>query len=106
MDGDSVVVGTDGLFDNVFDLELAAAVSYFKRAEDSAEKVAEGLAKLAHLNAKLESDTPFAVGAREAGKPRPGGKMDGVSVIVAHVQKAATSLPAAPMMPSWDAKLA
>ena len=94
--GDSVVVGTDGLFDNVFDWETAAAVSMFKKAGDSSQLVAEQLAKLAHMNANMtEGDTPFAVGAREAGRPRPGGKMDDISIIVAHVLDAATSPPAA-----------
>ena len=105
--GDSVVVGTDGLFDNLFDWETAAAVSLFKRAGDNPQRIAEQLAALAHATAKqTEGDTPFAVGAREAGRPRPGGKMDDISVIVAHVEEAAVSPPAAPVVPLWDVKLA
>ena len=101
------MVGTDGLFDNLFDWETAAAVSMFQRAGDSPQKVAEQLAALAHATAKqTEGDTPFAVGAREAGRPRPGGKMDDISVIVAHVQEAAASPPVDAMVPSWDVKLA
>lgn len=105
--GDSVVVGTDGLFDNLFDWETAAAVLMFQKAGDSSQEVAEQLAKLAHATAKqTEGDTPFAIGARQAGRPRPGGKMDDISVIVAHVQEAAASPPAAPVVPSWDVELA
>lgn len=50
---DSVVVGTDGLFDNVFHWEVAAAVTMFKGAGDSSQLVAEQLAKIARLNILL-----------------------------------------------------
>ena len=101
--GDFVVVGTDGLFDNMHDWETTAAVSMLRSAGNSSQRVAEQLAYLAHLKAmQTEGDTPFAIGSREAGRPRPGGKIDDISVIVAHVQEAATLLPAAPAVPSWD----
>ena len=86
--GDTVVVGTDGFLDNVFDLEKAAAVSVFKG--DNAQTVAEQLADLARINANLtEGDSPFAASARAVGKVWSGGKMDDITVIVAQVQEAA-----------------
>ena len=95
--GDFVVVGTDGLFDNMHDWETAAAVSVLRSTGNSSQRVAEQLAYMARLKAmQTEGDTPFAIGSREAGRPRPGGKMDDISVIVAHVQEAA------PAVPSWD----
>lgn len=88
--GDTVVVGTDGLFDNMFEWEKAAAVSLFKGDGDSPQTVAERLAALAHFNAQLtEGDSPFAASARAAGKAWAGGKMDDITVIVAQVQEAA-----------------
>ena len=68
--GDIVLFNTHGVPDNVFDLEKAAAVSVFKEGGDSTQKVAEQLADLARVNAKLtEGDSPFAASAREGGKP-------------------------------------
>ena len=88
--GDTVVVGTDGFLDNVFDLEKAAAVSVFRGDGDNAQTVAERLADLARINAKLtEGDSPFAASTRAAGKAWSGGKMDDITVIVAQVQEAA-----------------
>ena len=84
--GDTVVVGTDGFLDNVFDLEKAAAVSVFKG--DNAQIMAEQLADLARINANLtDGDSPFAASARAAGKAWSGGKMDDITVIVAQVKK-------------------
>ena len=90
--GDTVVVGTDGFLDNVFDCEKAAAMSVFRG--DNAQTVAERLADLARINANLtEGDSPFAVSARAAGKAWSGGKMDDITVIVAQVQEAVVAQP-------------
>ena len=84
--GVSVVVGTDGLLDNIFDEETAAAATRFRQGGDSCQAVAKQLAELARCVTKqAEGNTPFAVAAREVGKIRPGGKVDDITVIVAHV---------------------
>lgn len=57
--GDSVVVATDGLLDNIFLGE--------------------------HNSQQTEGDTPFAVGARAAGKAWAGGKIDDIAILVVHV---------------------
>ena len=83
--GDSVVVGTDGLLDNMFEKETAAYVTLLRQSGNS-QAAAQQLAELAHCRAKqTEGDTPFAFAARQAGRARPGGKMDDITVIVAHV---------------------
>lgn len=81
-----MVVATDGVFDNVFDSEVAAAVTLHRHQSDSCSKVAEKLALLARSNAlKTQGNTRFGVGAREAGKNWDGGKMDDITVLVAHI---------------------
>ena len=54
-----MLFSTDGLPDNVFDLEKAAAVSVFRGVGDSTQTVAEQLADLARINAKLRGTTPL-----------------------------------------------
>ena len=84
--GDVIIVGTDGLLDNVFEDEMMAAVTLLKEQGDSGQTVAEGLARLACLNAGLEEgNSPFAKGAREAGMAYSGGKIDDITVMIAFV---------------------
>lgn len=86
MAGDIIVVGTDGLLDNVFDEEIKAAVTLLKEQGDDATEVAVTLAKLARGNAeRTEGDSPFAKGAREVGKAWCGGKIDDTTVMIAFV---------------------
>eukprot|EP00270_Netrium_digitus_P003069 TRINITY_DN1348_c0_g1_i3.p1 TRINITY_DN1348_c0_g1~~TRINITY_DN1348_c0_g1_i3.p1 ORF type:complete len:367 (-),score=97.07 TRINITY_DN1348_c0_g1_i3:41-1141(-) len=96
--GDTLVMGSDGLFDNVFDRDLAAVVSIFGgRDEVSAARTSAALAALA---AKKSLDTayesPYVVEAvskgqdlplwqRVLGKKLMGGKPDDITVVVAHV---------------------
>ncbi len=63
-----------------------AAVTMLRRQGDSSATVAEKLAKLAPSKAVMtQGDTLFAVGKREAGKNWDGGRMDDITVIVAHI---------------------
>ncbi|OUS44093.1 phosphatase 2C-like domain-containing protein [Ostreococcus tauri] len=115
--GDIVVLGSDGLFDNVFDEEIAAvATEAYGRASDEASgagaaaqalvKVARGHAEdkkydspYAREMAKSETDkggAPKAVGLfgglnKMLGGGSLGGKMDDITVIVAGVVQTSES---------------
>ncbi|CAA7406240.1 unnamed protein product [Spirodela intermedia] len=91
--GDTVVVGSDGLFDNVFDQEIVSIVS----ASDDVVDAAKALADLASKHS-LDSgfDSPYSLEARTRGFDVPawkkvlggkltGGKPDDITVIVGRV---------------------
>lgn len=96
--GDTVVMASDGLFDNVFDKDLASIVKVF--GGGSAACVSRTATALATLAAKHASDgeymAPYTLEALAHGKDVPmwqkmmgkkysGGKLDDISVIVAQV---------------------
>ncbi len=85
--GDTVVLATDGLFDNLYPEEVASIVH---EAKASGRKPGE----LAHILAKItlevatdnKRDTPFSYGARQVGFPHEyGGKMDDVTIVCSYV---------------------
>ncbi|KAM1099265.1 hypothetical protein TB2_005766 [Malus domestica] len=93
MEGDTIVMGSDGLFDNVFDHEIVSTVTGYR---DVAE-AAKALANLAN-NHSLDSnfDSPYSMEARSKGFEPPlwkkilgmkltGGKPDDITVIVGQV---------------------
>ncbi|XP_027933200.1 probable protein phosphatase 2C 26 isoform X2 [Vigna unguiculata] len=93
MEGDTIVMGSDGLFDNVFDHEIVQTIVKHK---DVAE-TAKSLANLASSHA-LDSnfDSPYSLEARSRGFKPPlwkkilgmkltGGKVDDITVIVGQV---------------------
>ncbi|TXG60273.1 hypothetical protein EZV62_014846 [Acer yangbiense] len=84
--GDVVVVGTDGLLDNMFPYEIEEILS---RTQDDKNvgKLAKTIAKYASYNATDRySDSPFSRAHKLAGtKPRLGGKIDDISVVVAKI---------------------
>ena len=81
-----MVVATDGMLDNVFESEVAAAVTLLRSQGETSAEVAKKLSELAHSNAlKTQGDTPFGLGAREVGKTWSGGKMDDITVLVAYM---------------------
>jgi len=72
--GDVVVLGTDGLFDNVFDGELASTVMHSLMAGRS-PSTAEHIASLARIpRCRPRALSPFARAAMEAGYRSPGGR--------------------------------
>ncbi|CAK9325257.1 unnamed protein product [Citrullus colocynthis] len=88
--GDIIVVGTDGLLDNVFAKEIVEvlAAEVAETAKDSARLLAE----LAWYNSlDVLKDGPFAVKARKAGRSHRGGKIDDITVVVAKVTAASFS---------------
>lgn len=95
--GDILVMGTDGLFDNLWDDQLKAIVAAETRAAPrdapTATRVAQALADTAHGNAVNRSfKSPWAVEAANAGVlpifdrffPR-GGKLDDCTVVISFV---------------------
>ncbi|KAL2238390.1 UNVERIFIED_CONTAM: putative protein phosphatase 2C 1 [Sesamum indicum] len=64
MEEDTVVMGSDGLFDNVFDREIVSVVSSCDNVSDAAK----ALANLAHNHSKDSSfDSPYSQEARSQG---------------------------------------
>ncbi|CAN1219249.1 Probable protein phosphatase 2C 26 [Linum perenne] len=90
MEGDTIVMGSDGLFDNVFDHEIVSTIAQHKNVNDTA--------KVHSLDSSYES--PYALEARSKGIEVPmwkkilgmkltgaGGKLDDITVIVGQVVK-------------------
>jgi len=88
-EGDVIVTATDGLFDNLYDQEIASIVSKSLRAKLKPEEIAEVLAMTAQEVGKSETGrSPFADAVQAAGYVGfTGGKLDDVTVIVSLVQK-------------------
>ena len=94
-DGDVIVVGTDGLFDNLF----AHKVEKILRRDLLAKKglglvddemelqnLANFIANSALYNSfKRIGESPFSEAAQRAGKFHSGGKIDDITVIVAKI---------------------
>ncbi|KAI5679762.1 hypothetical protein M9H77_00989 [Catharanthus roseus] len=94
MKGDIVVMGSDGLFDNVFDSEIISTVAERNDTTDTAK----ALAKLAHKHSlDFYFDSPYSLEARSRGFDVPwykkvfgmkltGGKLDDITVVVGLVE--------------------
>lgn len=100
-EGDIIVMGSDGLFDNVFDHEIEGVVSRFEGSDpEVAHKTVEALANLASVHARDPAfDSPYCLEARIQGFDVPawkkllgikftGGKLDDITVIVGTVVNA------------------
>nr|XP_016508792.1 PREDICTED: probable protein phosphatase 2C 55 [Nicotiana tabacum] len=86
--GDIIVMGTDGLFDNVHDFELELVVNNGVDSweSDESETLAWRIAQYALENSKnTEIYTPFTRECSKAGFEQKGGKYDDITVIVAHI---------------------
>jgi len=81
--GDLVIVGTDGLWDNLYDDEIVELTTQSQEPMT----IAQLIARQAHDTAASKTViSPFAKAARENGYPlATGGKMDDISVVVARV---------------------
>ncbi|XP_073144121.1 probable protein phosphatase 2C 26 isoform X1 [Henckelia pumila] len=94
MEEDMVVMGSDGLFDNLFDQEIISIVG----SCDDVSDAAKALANLAHTHSKDSSfESPYSLEARVHGFDVPwwkkllgmkltGGKLDDITVIVGQVK--------------------
>ncbi|KAL4022480.1 hypothetical protein IC575_016213 [Cucumis melo] len=88
--GDIIVVGTDGLWDNVFGREIVEVLA--AEVAETAAELAKMMAELAWYNSlDLVKDGPFAVEARKAGRSHRGGKIDDITVVVAKVTGSSSS---------------
>ena len=81
-----VLVGSDGLFDNLFISDIAQVVAAQPSA--SSQELATQLKDIAMNVAKdKRAESPFAQRAKAAGYFYEGGKPDDVSVVVARVMQ-------------------
>lgn len=84
--GDVIVAGTDGLFDNLYDNEIAALVVQAKRSGLKPQATAQNIATLAQQRAlDKHRQTPFAAAAHDAGFRYVGGKLDDITVVVSYI---------------------
>eukprot|EP00184_Porphyridium_aerugineum_P003186 CAMPEP_0184695454 /NCGR_PEP_ID=MMETSP0313-20130426/3072_1 /TAXON_ID=2792 /ORGANISM="Porphyridium aerugineum, Strain SAG 1380-2" /LENGTH=423 /DNA_ID=CAMNT_0027153905 /DNA_START=211 /DNA_END=1482 /DNA_ORIENTATION=- len=84
--GDLIVLGTDGLFDNLFEYVLLDHLS--DKTHTEPDELAKSVAELAfEVAMNPKSSTPFGMNARKAGYLYVGGKPDDISVVVARVLK-------------------
>ncbi|CAE8727641.1 unnamed protein product, partial [Polarella glacialis] len=98
-EGDLLLLGTDGVFDNLHDHEVCqlAGVAMTPEAGGSRQgrlapdpsKLAAAIAKAAAYRSQDQgARTPFGENAKEAGLYHVGGKMDDISVVAAWVVRA------------------
>ena len=106
--GDALVMGSDGLWDNVPHAEVAQTVEACVRGGKDAQETAEAIATLAFEHSVDEEyDSPFTTEARNngydvewwekaKGKVLVGGKMDDIAVVVAFMDEKEKCPPPAP----------
>ncbi|XP_021900927.1 probable protein phosphatase 2C BIPP2C1 isoform X2 [Carica papaya] len=88
-EGDVLITATDGLFDNLYEQEIASIVSKSLQENMQPQEIAELLARKAQVvGSSASARSPFADAAQAAGYTGyRGGKLDDVTVIVSLVQK-------------------
>ncbi|KAK6124733.1 hypothetical protein DH2020_041523 [Rehmannia glutinosa] len=87
--GDIIVVGTDGLFDNMHASEILEIVrrGTTEGRKDSLMEQCCNMANLALYNSfDRYTDTPYSIASRMAGKYHKGGKVDDITVIIAKIE--------------------
>ena len=77
---DMLVLGTDGLFDNLFEDEILSIISSMRK--EPASHIAESLAIAATDKGQSLERTPFEKTSQEAGYSHKGGKTDDTTIIV------------------------
>ena len=88
-EGDLIVTGTDGLFDNLFDEDVVRICADAVKAGSRSQEIAKQLAEKAHECAASQyCVTPFGAEARAHGRKHFGGKMDDITCIISAVHKA------------------
>ena len=88
---DIVVVGSDGLFDNLYTSDLLTCLYPRLDMKTGILEDLEGSAKCMAEMAEIKGNdrrylSPFARGAHDAGRQYVGGKPDDITVIVSQVQ--------------------
>ncbi|KAK3084741.1 hypothetical protein FSP39_018193 [Pinctada imbricata] len=86
-EGDIILLGSDGLFDNMNEDMLLDCISKLKdHRQETVQKTAHTIAEEAHtLSFDEDYLSPFALSAREAGINIRGGKPDDITVVIARV---------------------
>eukprot|EP00931_Biecheleriopsis_adriatica_P091781 TRINITY_DN6565_c0_g1_i1.p1 TRINITY_DN6565_c0_g1~~TRINITY_DN6565_c0_g1_i1.p1 ORF type:complete len:489 (+),score=112.61 TRINITY_DN6565_c0_g1_i1:54-1469(+) len=89
-EGDLLLLGTDGVFDNLHDHEVCQLahrpLEVFSQRRVDPARLANAFAAAAHCRSEdCGARTPFSVNARQAGIHRSGGKMDDITVVAAWV---------------------
>lgn len=89
---DVIVIGSDGVFDNVFDKHVLNIVNWYTMEEWSKDEIARRIAKHLVVQAKQigmtrrKVKTPYSEGVlKELGKKMSGGKIDDTTAVVAIV---------------------
>ncbi|KAL3844849.1 hypothetical protein ACJIZ3_002252 [Penstemon smallii] len=84
--GDIVVAGSDGLFDNLYNKEIAAIVADAVEERLSPDAMARKIADFARVRAlDRKHPSPFSTAAQEAGYTYYGGKLDDLTVVVSYI---------------------
>jgi protein phosphatase PTC7 len=88
--GDIIVVGTDGLLDNVFPADIEDVLKRETLEGVNPMELAVTITNLArNYSLDMERESPFAKAAKLSGKGYPsyytGGKPDDITVVVAHI---------------------
>lgn len=85
-EGDVLLMGTDGLFDNMHEDMIVDYISKYKDHKDASRVTAKNIAEKAHeLSFDPDYLSPFAFSAIDAGIDIRGGKPDDITVLVATV---------------------
>jgi len=84
---DVVVVGSDGLFDNVSGNQIKECVeTYLQKNSFDSKSIARELAKMTYkLSLDSSYNSPFGIRARQYGYKYTGGKSDDITVVVGKV---------------------
>jgi len=85
-EGDLLVVGTDGVFDNLHDHEICDLLASLcpEAGRASPERLAEAIVSAAcERSRRRDGSSPFSVHARNSGYAHAGGKMDDVTCVCA-----------------------
>ncbi|GBF96905.1 phosphatase 2C-like [Raphidocelis subcapitata] len=91
--GDILILGSDGLWDNVFAEEAATVVSRCRAQGDGPEAAAHTLCRYARMRASdTKYHSPFSYAACAAGYFYQGGKMDDLTVVVSYITAAGSKI--------------
>lgn len=85
--GDTIVMGSDGLFDNVFVTQIVEQVSLSRQEGKGPQALVQKLTEMAHISSlETHEETPYSRGYSEAfDLAMSGGKPDDITVLVAHI---------------------
>ncbi|ONI12319.1 hypothetical protein PRUPE_4G157000 [Prunus persica] len=90
--GDIIVLGTDGLLDNIFASEIEDVLVAYRGSGRDCDELASAIANLALFNSMDKySVSPFQMEAEKAGLKHAGGKIDDITVVVAQIVASSTS---------------